>query len=255
MRILSWNINGLRASGKAGFLDWLYNESPDILCLQETKVDPADLQDELKNPEGYSSFFHHAVSKRGYSGVACYVKGGLPKVEFGIGEKKFDIEGRVITLHFPEFSLVNSYFPNTFRKDRLSFKMEFNDFFLEYIENLRKRGKKVIFCGDLNVASENIDLANAREQEGKAGFTEEERAWIDEVKSAGFIDTFRHFYPEKKGAYTWWDSLTRGRDRNEGWRLDYFFASSELIKKVEKAFILSDIFSSDHCPVGIELKI
>lgn len=254
MRILSWNINGLRASHKSGFLDWLYDECPDILCLQETKADPDDLLDELRQPKGYFSYFASSIVKKGYSGVACFTKERPDGVEYGLGIKKFDDEGRVIVLYFPKFVLINAYFPNSGMPGRLAFKLEFDDAFLAFCDRLRKKGHKVIFCGDLNVAHGEIDLARPKENEGRAGFTEEERAWVDEVVASGYIDTYRHFYPEKRDAYTYWDLQSRARDRNVGWRIDYFFVSPDLITSLTGASILSHVYTSDHCPVGIELK-
>jgi len=253
MRLLSWNINGLR-SLKDGFLEWLYNDSPDVLSLQETKASEGDLLEHIKNPKGYHSFFESSKIKKGYSGVAFYTKKKPESVEYGIGRKEFDDEGRVITLYFKEFTLINCYFPNTGREERVQYKLDFNDCLLRYLEKIRREKNKVIICGDFNVAHEEIDLARPKENEGNAGFRPEERAWIDEIISSGYADTFRHFYPEKESAYTWWDLKSRARDRNVGWRIDYFFVSRNTLPYLKRAFILDHVLGSDHAPVGIEVS-
>jgi exodeoxyribonuclease-3 len=254
LRLYSWNINGLRSSHKTGFLDWLYNEGPDVLGLQEVKSGYEALPEELKNVKGYYSYFHPA-KKGGYSGVAVYTKVEPEKVVEGIGVEKFDEEGRVLTLYFKEFVFITAYFPNSGREGRLAYKLEFDDIFLAYIEKIKKSRKKVIFCGDLNVAHEEIDLARPKENNGKAGFHPSERAWADEVIAHGYTDTFRHFYPDKKDAYSYWDQITRARDRNVGWRIDYFFISQNLLPKLKVAAIHPNIYGSDHCPVSISLDI
>jgi len=253
MRILSWNINGLRSSHKSGFLDWLYNDSPDILALQEVKAEADDLPDDLRAPRGYHAFFFAANVKKGYSGVGLYTKEKPLDVRYGLGIKKFDEEGRVLTARFEEFTLINAYFPNSSREGKLKYKLDFDDAFLNYVEELRKKGERIIFCGDMNVAHEDIDIARPKENEGNAGFTEEERAWIDEVVAHGYIDTFRHLYPAKRDAYSWWDLKSRARDRNVGWRIDYIFISPDLLRHLKGASILSHVMSSDHCPVAVEL--
>lgn len=252
MKIYSWNINGLRSSHKNGFLEWFYNESPDILGLQEVKSATESLPEEIRNPKGYHSFFHPA-KKGGYSGVAVYSKEEPDEVVVGLGEEKFDDEGRVLTCYFREFVFITAYFPNSGRQGRLEFKLSFNDSFLAHVEKIKKSGLPVVFCGDLNVAHEEIDLARPKENNGRAGFHPDERAWVDEVVSAGYIDTYRYFYPEKKDAYTYWDQITRARDRNVGWRIDYFFISRNLLPKLKGANILSNVYGSDHCPVSISL--
>ncbi|MAZ40731.1 exodeoxyribonuclease III [bacterium] len=253
MRILSWNVNGLRATHKNGFLDWLYDDSPDILCLQETKAEEVDLVDELKNPDGYTGYFDHTKKRKGFNGVAIYTKIKPERVEKGFGVKKFDDEGRTLVAYFKDFVLINCYFPNSGMEERLPMKLEYNDAILEFMEGLRKKGHKVVMCGDLNVAHEEIDLARPKENEGRAGFREEERAWFDELMAAGYIDTFRHFYPDRRDAYSWWDMKSRARDRNVGWRIDYFITSPDVQKNLKSAFILDYVLGSDHCPVGIEL--
>jgi exodeoxyribonuclease-3 len=254
IRAYSWNINGLRSSYKTGFLDWLYNESPDILGLQEVKAATDALPEELQKPKGYYGYFYPA-KKAGYSGVAVYTKKEPEKVVYGLGDERFDDEGRVLTLFFKKFVFITAYFPNSGRPDRLAYKLEFNDAFFSYVEGLRKKGMPVVFCGDLNVAHEPIDLARPKENDGRAGFHPDERAWADEIIATGYIDTFRYLYPEKKDAYTYWDQITRARDRNVGWRIDYFFISPDLLSKLKAAHIHANIYGSDHCPVSISLDL
>lgn len=255
MKLISWNVNGLRAQAKKGFLDWLYKTSPDVLGLQETKAEAEQLPEEVRSPKGYFAYFSHSKGRKGYSGVALYSKTKPDKVEYGIGIKEFDDEGRIIIGHFGDVVLLNVYFPNGGGGDvRLKYKLEFYDAFLVYIEKLRKAGKKVIFCGDINTAHEAIDLARPKENEKNTGFLPEERAWIDELTNHGYIDTFRHFYPEKIGAYSYWDMKTAARERNVGWRIDYFFIAPEMLPRLHSVGISSNIFGSDHCPVWIEIK-
>ncbi len=256
IRVISWNVNGLRAiHRKDGFLDFVKKENPDILCLQETKASEDQLPDELRPIAGYYAYFASSKVKKGYSGVAIYTKEKPAKIEYGLGIKKFDDEGRTLVAHFKDFVLLNVYFPNGGGgPDRLKYKLDFYDAFLEYIEKLRKKGKKIIFCGDVNTAHEAIDLARPKENEKNTGFLPEERAWIDEVVYHGYVDVFRHLYPNKKEVYTYWDMKTRARDRNVGWRIDYFFVSNELLSKITGTKILSEVYGSDHCPVIMEIK-
>ncbi len=255
MRIISWNTNGLRATAKQGFFTPLFIKyKPDILCLQETKVEPEQLPDDVRNIKGYHSYFSHSKIKKGYSGVGIYSKIEPKKVEYGIGIKKFDDEGRTLVAYYADFVLINCYFPNGGGgPERLKYKLEFYDSFLAFIQKLRKQKYKVIFCGDVNTAHEAIDLARPKENEENTGFLPVERAWMDEVVGAGYVDVFRHFYPTKKDAYTYWDQKTRARDRNVGWRIDYFFVSPDLVKKIQGTKILSDYFGSDHCPIELTL--
>ncbi len=253
MRILSWNVNGIRAAYKKGFLDWLKQENPDIICIQETKAHPDQLTDDLKNPEGYESYFSSA-EKKGYSGVAIYTKKKPKNVEHGFGIKKFDSEGRILVAEYDKFVLMSIYYPNgKASPERLKYKMEFYDAFLKFINKLKKQGKNIIVCGDVNTAHKEIDIARPKENEKISGFLPEERAWIDKFLSDGYLDTFRMFNSEPDN-YTWWDQITRARDRNVGWRIDYFYVNEEFKKNVKKAFILSDVMGSDHCPIGIEIK-
>lgn len=256
MKLISWNVNGLRSVHRNNYWKDFLKINADIFCLQETKASPEQLPQEVREVSGYYSYFSSSKIKKGYSGVATYSKIKPEKVEHGMGIKKFDDEGRIVTTYFKNFVLLNVYFPNGGGgSERLKYKFDFYDAFLEHAEILRRvQGKKIIFCGDVNTAHEEIDLARPKENEENTGFLPEERAWIDEVVRAGYIDTFRHFYSHKTGAYSYWDMKSRARDRNVGWRIDYFFVSPDLKNKLKSAFILSDILGSDHCPVGIDLN-
>ena len=252
--IISWNVNGIRAVDKKGNLAEVFHMKPDILCLQETKATPDQLSDELAKPEGYQAYFHFPTVKKGYSGVAIYSKEKPVKVTRDLGIEAFDQEGRVIMAEDKDFILTNCYFPNGGgAPERLRYKLDFYDYFLEYIDTLHKKHKNIIFCGDVNVAHTAIDLARPRENETHIGFLPIERAWIDKVISHGWVDVFRHFYPEKTETYTYWDMKSFARDRNVGWRIDYFFASPEALKKIKSIEILDNILGSDHCPVRIVL--
>src|SRR3989344_5720774 len=254
MQIISWNVNGLRAVHRKGNFDWLINKSPDIFCLQEVKATPDQLPEEVRNPKGYHSFFDFPKEKKGYSGVAIYSKAKPDLVEYIMGVPELDKEGRLVTMYFGTTALMNVYFPNGGGgPERLKYKLKFYDEFLRYIEKVRKNGFSIIFCGDINTAHEAIDLARPKENEENTGFLHEERAWLDEVVNTGFVDVFRHFYPGKTGAYTYWDIKSAARERNVGWRIDYFFASPDLLKKIESIKIHDKVMGSDHCP--IELKI
>lgn len=256
MNIISWNVNGIRSCHKKGCWDWLIKESPDILCLQETKAHPEQLPEEVKSPEGYFSYFGHSKIKKGYSGVALYSKQKPVKVNIGLGIPEFDEEGRIITAFFKEFVVSNIYFPNGGRgPHRIKFKLEFYKAFLSYVERLRKEGYKIIFCGDVNTAHEEIDLARPKENEKNTGFLPEERAWLNEVTAKGYIDIFRKLNPETRNAYTYWDMKTFARERNVGWRIDYFFISPDVEKSVISTDILKDITGSDHCPISLSLNL
>ncbi|GAB4286091.1 MAG: exodeoxyribonuclease III [Ignavibacteriaceae bacterium] len=253
--ILSWNVNGLRAIHKKGFTVWLKNAAPDIICLQETKAHPDQLPDELRNIDGYHSYYTSPEVKKGYSGVAIYSRLKPVNVIHGFGIKKFDEEGRIIGADFKNFTLINIYYPNgKANEERLRYKMEFYDAFLDFAEKLKSEKKNLIICGDLNTAHKEIDIARPKENQMVSGFLPEERAWIDKFIDTGYTDTFRMFNNEP-GNYTWWDVFTRARERNVGWRLDYFFVNNEFRKKVKNAFILSGVLGSDHCPVGLVIEI
>lgn len=255
MKIISWNTNGLRATVKQGYFDPLFSQyKPDIVCLQETKVEADQLPEEIRNKKGYHAYFSHSRKRKGYSGVAIYSKEKPEKVtELDI--KKFDDEGRTLVAYFKDFVLITSYFPNGGSgPDRLKYKLEYYDAFLKFIDDLRKGGKKVIFCGDVNTAHTEVDLARPKANEENTGFLPIERAWIDKVIAHGYLDTFRYLNPNKKDIYTYWDQKTRARDRNVGWRIDYFFTSPDLIKEIKKSSMLTDYYGSDHCPILLELK-
>ncbi len=263
LKILSWNVNGVRSVLRKGFLEWLYRESPDILCVQETKALPEQLGSDLLEPHGYHSYWNSA-ERKGYSGVATFTKEKPLKVQNGLGINEFDVEGRVIATEYPGFSLFNIYFPKgETGTDRLKYKMDFYDAFLQFVDYRNTQGEKLIICGDFNTAHKEIDIARPKENEKVSGFLPEERAWIDKFISHGYIDTFRHFNSEPNH-YTWWDYKTKARERNIGWRLDYFFVTENLLGSVTEAFIMADVMYSeiapgemysDHCPVGITLEI
>lgn len=254
LKLISWNVNGIRAVLKKGFLDWLDAAKPTILCVQETKAHRDQLGPEVTDHKRYHSFWHSATSKKGYSGVATFTKEEPIHVETGFGIEKFDCEGRVVMTEFKEFVLFNVYFPNgKMNSDRLNYKLEFYDAFRNHIKSFHRRGKKVIFCGDVNTAHHEIDLARPKPNEKISGFLPVERKWIDLVEKDGYIDTLREFHPEGE-LYTWWDMKTRGRERNVGWRIDYFFLQKELKKHLKDAYIMPEVMGSDHCPIAIELQ-
>ena len=254
MKIVSWNVNGLRSLAKDDYWEaFLRDVKPDIFCLQETKANPEQLSETLLSPADFSSFFSSSQTKKGYSGVALYSKIEPLSVIYGMGIKEFDDEGRIIGAEYEDFWLLNVYFPNGgMSTERLDYKMRFYDAFLDFVEKPRKK-KPVIFCGDVNTAHEEIDLARPKENEENTGFLPQERAWIDSIIDMGYVDSFRHFFPARKEAYTYWDLKTRARDRNVGWRLDYFFVAQEFMKHVKKTEIYYDIYGSDHCPISIIL--
>ncbi len=253
-RFISWNVNGLRAVEKKGFLDFLASSNADILAVQETKAEPAQLSSALVNPTGYHAYFSSAVRK-GYSGVACFCKEEPLNVVYGLGVEEFDREGRTLILEYPSFYFLNIYFPNGGQgEDRIDFKLRFYDAFLKKSKELFATGKTVIACGDVNTAHTELDLARPKQNENVTGFLPKERAWLDNFFSQGYVDAFRLF--EKEGGhYSWWDYKTRARERNVGWRIDYFMVDKSSAPKVKSAQILSDVLGSDHCPIdlGIEL--
>lgn len=255
MKLLSWNVNGLRAATRKGFLEWLGDESPDIICLQETKATPQQLTDDIKHPQGYQTFWNYPELAKGYSGVVTFTRREPLKVEYGFGTPDFDREGRVVITRYPDFTLFNIYFPNG-KKDeiRLKYKMDFYDTFLKFTDRLRSEGERLIVCGDFNTAHNEIDLARPKENSTVSGFLPMEREWMDEFISHGFVDIFRHFNQEP-GYYTWWDLKSRARERNVGWRLDYFFVTENLAGSVSDAFIMPEVMGSDHCPVGLILEV
>lgn len=251
MKILSWNVNGIRAIAKKGFLEWFKSEQPDILCLQETKARPEQLSEDILEPLGYRSFWNYP-KKKGYAGVSVFSKEKPVKSLDDFSFKDFDTEGRALVLDFKEFILLNVYFPNgRASPERLAYKLEFYKKFLEYIDSLNN--KNIIFCGDVNTAHKAIDLARPKQNQMYSGFLPEERSWLDRFEEHGFVDTFRLFC-EEPGQYTWWDYKSRARERNVGWRIDYFYVSKKLVSKTISSFILPDVAGSDHCPIGIEIE-
>ena len=253
MILISWNVNGIRACVRKGFLDFLKKYAPDILAIQEIKADAKSIPPEVKNFPGYYIYINPA-KRKGYSGTALFTKIKPVRVDYGIGEEKFDSEGRVITAEYEKFYFVNAYFPNSQHElTRLDFKIEFDRKIHRYLNELREK-KGVILTGDFNVAHKEIDLANPKQNVKNAGFTPEERAWMDEFIGDGWIDTFRLFIKEG-GHYTWWSYRFNARARNIGWRVDYFIVSPDLKDKVKKSWILSDVMGSDHAPIAMEIDL
>ena len=257
MRIISWNVNGIRAVEKRGFLDWLKNENPDVLCLNETKAEPGQLSPKLVNPEAggkpYYSYWACA-RKKGYSGVAVYSKAEPLDVRF-MGKNEFDDEGRTLALDFRNFTLIAAYFPNSQDAGkRLDYKLGFCAAILRLCNSLVKKGRHILLCGDYNIAHTPIDLARPKENEGSAGYLPEERAWMDAFTAAGYVDTFRHFHPGGKNQYTWWSYRMNARERNVGWRIDYHCVDNAFLPMVKSSIIRPDVTGSDHCPVEVELE-
>jgi exodeoxyribonuclease III len=254
IKLISWNVNGLRAIAKKGFSDWLEKEKPDIVALQETKIDAAQLTAELREQKHYKSFFSHAARK-GYSGVAIYSRIEPIKVTEGMDIECFDQEGRILKADYGDFLLFNIYFPNGKANEiRLQYKLDFYAAFHEKVSEFIAQGKKVIVCGDFNTAHEAIDLARPKENETISGFLPIERQWLDKYINAGFLDTFRLFNPEPHH-YTWWHQVTNARARNVGWRIDYFYAAAALEKHLHNATIEPQVMGSDHCPVTLSLSL
>lgn len=255
LTLYSWNVNGLRAAGRKGFLDWLAAAQPDIIGLQETKCRPEQLDDGLRTPPGYHAFYASA-ERPGYSGVALYSRREPLSVTDGLGIPEFDREGRTLVADFGDFVLINAYFPNGSRDhSRVPFKMAYKAAFLDSVDTLRAAGRSVVFCGDVNTSHREIDLARPRQNQATTGFLPEERAWLDQVIGKGYVDTFRALYPDTAGAYTWWAQVTFSREKNVGWRLDYFFVSPDLRPRIAAADIHADVFGSDHCPVSLTLDL
>ncbi len=254
MKILSWNVNGIRAVQKKGFLEWLAREKPDILGIQETKAKSEQLDMFLMHPKGYHTYWNSAV-RPGYSGVGLFTKEKPLSVTNGFGIKKFDEEGRVIVAEYPEFAFLNIYFPNGKASDeRLQYKMNFYSETLKFTKKLKAKGRKVVISGDYNTAHKEIDLARPKENEDVSGFLPVERAWMDQWVADGQVDIFREFHKEP-GHYSWWDMKSGARDRNVGWRIDYHFVTEDLVPRVKSATILRDVVGSDHAPVSIILDV
>lgn len=250
MKLLSWNVNGIRACIKKGFYDFLKQEDPDILCIQETKMQEGQI--EIESP-GYYQYMNSAI-KKGYSGTMIFTKEKPLQVMMGINIEEHDQEGRVITLEYNDFYLVNCYTPNSQNElKRLDYRMKWEDDFLAYLKSLDEK-KPVILCGDLNVAFLEIDIKNPKANRRNAGFTDEERAKMKTLLENGFLDSFRYLYPDVTDRYSWWSYRFKARERNAGWRIDYFIVSTRLKECIKEADILHDVMGSDHCPVLLELK-
>lgn len=251
MKLVSWNVNGIRAVHKKGFLEWFLKARADAVCVQETKAHEDQFPEDLKGIKGYEIFYSNG-EKRGYSGVATWTRVPPVSVKTALGVKALDGEGRIIETEFGEFTLLNVYFPNgKMSPARLKYKLDFYGAFLKYV---KKRRKPVVFCGDVNTAHTEKDLARPKENEGISGFLPEERKWLDRFVEAGYVDSFRVF--EKGGKhYSWWDMKSFARDRNVGWRIDYFFVDKRLVPRLRSARVHDDVYGSDHCPVSIDLDI
>ena len=251
MKLISWNVNGIRACINKGFEDFFKNIDADIFCIQETKCQPEQI--DLKF-EGYKSYYNSA-ERKGYSGTAIFTKKEPIHVTYGIGMEEHDKEGRVITLEFENFYMVNIYTPNAKRGlERLGYRQIWEDEIRKYLSKLNET-KPVIMCGDLNVAHEEIDLKNPKSNRGNAGFTDEERAKMTELLNTGFVDSFRFLYPDKTDSYSWWSYMGRAREKNVGWRIDYFIVSDDIKEKIKEAMIYPEVMGSDHCPVGLEIEL
>lgn len=253
-QIMSWNVNGIRAGQRKGFLPWLAEAQPDILCLQETKAHPDQLDEVLRNPDGYHTFWASA-EKKGYSGVAIYSKTEPLRVQVGIGIPAYDREGRTLIAEYDNFVLASTYVPSGSRDySRVEYKLRYLDAFFGFLEGMRFAGKSIVFCGDINIAHHDIDLARPKSNKKTSGFLPEERERLDELEALGYIDTFRALHPEQADAYSWWAMRMNARERNVGWRLDHVWISADLRPKLTAATIHADIHGSDHCPVSITLE-
>jgi exodeoxyribonuclease-3 len=253
IKLMSWNVNGLRAIAKKGFFEWLEQEKPDIVGLQEIKIGAEQLTADLKSPPGYHGYFSHA-NRKGYSGVAIFTKERPISVTEGLGLERFDQEGRVLLADYGNFVLANIYYPNGAANEiRLAYKLDFYNAFFDFAQNLKRQGKSLIVCGDFNTAHKPIDLARPKQNEEVSGFLPVERAWLDKFVATGYSDTFRLFNSEPHN-YTWWHLVTRARERNVGWRIDYFFAALELEKRLVNATIEPSTLGSDHCPVSLTIS-
>lgn len=251
MKFVSWNVNGIRACVKKGFLDYFHEVDADIFCIQESKLQEGQIELEL---DGYYQYWNYAL-KKGYSGTAVFTKRKPLSVKYGVGEKDTEEEGRIITLEFESFYLVNVYTPNSQRDlARLSYRLEWENNIRQYLNELDSI-KPVVYCGDLNVAHAEIDLKNPKSNEGNSGFTQEERGKMTKLLDSGFIDSFRYVYPDAEGAYTWWSYMAKVRERNIGWRIDYFIVSERVKESIQAAQIHCDVMGSDHCPVVLELDM
>lgn len=255
MKLVSWNVNGLRAVVTKGFENFFKEINADVFCVQETKMQEEQLDDNIRKIfDGYYCYWNSA-EKKGYSGTAVFSKIKPINVTYGIGIEEHDGEGRVITVEYEKFYLVNCYTPNAKRElERLDYRMIWEDEFRKYLLKLNET-KPVVLCGDLNVAHEEIDLKNPKTNRGNAGFTDEERGKMTQLLSSGFTDSFRYLYPDKAGVYSWWSYMFKAREKNAGWRIDYFIVSKSIEEKIKESYIFSEVMGSDHCPVGIDLEV
>lgn len=252
--LYSWNVNGIRAAQGKGFLDWLHAVQPDVLCVQETKAHPDQLDAALRSPDGFHTYWAWSTGRKGYSGVALYSRSEPRSVQVGLGIAEFDSEGRTLIADYGDFVLIGAYFPNGGQDNaRVPFKMAYKAAFLDLTERLRAEGRPVIFCGDVNTAHRPVDLARPKENETVTGFLPEERAWIDQVVAKGYQDIWRELHPDTTGAYTYWANWGGARSRNVGWRIDYFFITPDLRPRVVDATIHADKLGSDHCPISLTL--
>lgn len=257
IKLISWNVNGLRAVMKKGFFETFAAIDADVLAIQETKLQASQLTVQMQKIEGYESFWSHAITKKGYSGVATYTR--IPAIDTrqGIGVSRFDDEGRILATDFGDFVFFNVYFPNgQMGEERLQYKLDFYEAFFAHADQLRNEGRSLIITGDYNTAHNEIDLKNPKSNENTSGFMRIERDWLDRIAAAGYVDTFRHLHPDTE-KYSWWTYRFKARERNIGWRIDYFFVTKDIIERgwVKQAFIDNSIYGSDHCPVGLVIEI
>lgn len=257
MKIITWNVNGIRAWVKKGSFDWVLSQDADIICFQETKAHPDQLTNDLRNPAGYHSYFDHSKLKKGYSGVAIYAKQKPIAVQdsFPLAADQLDQEGRFFQIEYPQFILINCYFPNGGgAPDRLAYKLEFYDAFIKHLKKLLKAGKEVVVCGDFNIVHNEPDSARFKENQGNIGFLPEERDKLDQFLKIGLVDAFRQMHPDIRDVYTWWDMKSFARERNIGWRIDTFFISKGLVDNLKDIEVHDLVFGSDHCPVSLMLE-
>jgi len=257
IRLVSWNVNGIRAAVKKDFFSALQYLDADVVGIQETKLQAHQRTDEMIDIEGYASNWAYSSVKKGYSGVAAYSRMVPEKVKTGIGIPEYDDEGRILELDLKDFIFFNVYFPNgQMSEERLAYKLDFYDAFFSYTDKLRKRGRPLVITGDFNTAHNDIDLKHPRANKDRSGFLRIERDWLDRIIKRGYVDTFRHFYPDQV-KYSWWSYRSNARKSNAGWRIDYFFVTRDMIDKgwIKDAFIDNDVFGSDHCPVGLDIEI
>ena len=255
INLISWNVNGIRAVHRKGFMDWFNSAQPDILALQEIRAMTDQIPKDIRTLEHYHDFWLSA-EKKGYSGVGLLTKTQPLNVQYGLGQPEFDSEGRVMTAEFEDFTLINAYFPSgSSGQERIAYKLAFNEAFLNHCEDLGSNSKPLIFCGDVNIAHHPIDLTHPKANEKNSGFLPEEREWLDRITAMGYIDTYRHFYPDTAEMYSWWSMRQQAREKNVGWRIDYIIASKELEANLKAADILTDVMGSDHCPISLDFEI